>query len=75
MDGDGQKLLLDLLKIVLKTIEVTNCHNPQSLVSSVSHNVLEKLDKNKLKLLVPSLWPQPLNARPGPLSLLTHFSL
>ena len=38
-------------------------------------SVLEKLDKNKLKLLVPSPWPQPLNARPGPLSLLTHFSL
>ena len=48
VDGDGQKLLLDLLKIVLKTIEVTNSHNPQSLVSSVSHNVLEKLDNNKL---------------------------
>lgn len=50
VDGDGQKLLLDLLKIVLKTTEVTNSHNPWSLVSSVSHNVLDKLDQKQTKI-------------------------
>ena len=42
VDGDGQKLLLDLLKIILKTMDITNSHNPnlvsdpRSLVSNES---------------------------------------